>query len=184
MISYLIDGLLLIALLVTSLRMVSMHRELRRVSGYHADYQRIFDQTALALDGIEVSIQEINVKGSQILNALGQRIDEAREIIADIDTMVREAKRQQTLLKTEIGTMVAQREREQRAGERDQRKVRSRGAVLTEPAVRPQHADGFPPTVVAPLIGADHAVEQRIHRIDQGRPGPFRSVSMSYKESI
>jgi hypothetical protein len=82
--------------------MLQMHRDLRRLGSYHEDYQRIFDQTALALDGIEVSIQEINVKGAQILNALGSRMDDARELIAEIDALTREAKRQQSVLKAEL----------------------------------------------------------------------------------
>ena len=85
MISAIVDGVLLLALVATTVRMLTMHRELRRLGSYHEDYQRIFDQTALALDGIEVSIQEINVKGAQILNALGNRMDDARELIAEID---------------------------------------------------------------------------------------------------
>jgi ABC-type transporter Mla subunit MlaD len=96
MISAIVDGVLLLALVVTTIRMLQMHKDLRRLGSYHEDYQRIFDQTALALDGIEVSIQEINVKGAQILNALGNRMDDARELIAEIDALTREAKRQQS----------------------------------------------------------------------------------------
>lgn len=174
MISYLVDAVLLIALAITSVKMVTMYRELRRLGSYHADYQRVFDQTSLALDGIEVSIQEINVRGSQVLNALGSRMDDARDLIAEIDGLIREAKRQQSVLKAELKQLSA------------------------ELAVRPS-ADRFASSDSDPagaqgkdaarrndplLASAPATTEVRVHRIDDMPTGPFRSVSMHRKDDL
>lgn len=174
MISYLVDAVLLIALAITSVKMVTMYRELRRLGSYHADYQRVFDQTALALDGIEVSIQEINVRGAQVLNALGSRMDDARDLIAEIDGLIREAKRQQSVLKAELKQLSA------------------------ELAVRPT-ASQFTPSDTDPaaasskdaarrtdplLAGVTPPTEMRVHRIDDMPTGPFRSVSMHRKDDL
>ncbi|MDJ0929490.1 hypothetical protein [Breoghania sp.] len=111
MIFYLVDTALMVVLVITSVKMVTIYRELKRLSGYHADYQRIFDQITLALDGIEVSIQEINVRGAQVLNALGERMDDARGLITDIDALMREARKHQAALRSEIRALHSERER-------------------------------------------------------------------------
>ncbi|MCV0428616.1 MAG: hypothetical protein K5905_24425 [Roseibium sp.] len=188
MISAIVDGVLLVALVATTVRMLAMHRELRRLGSYHDDYQRIFDQTALALDGIEVSIQEINVKGAQILNALGSRMDDARDLIAEIDGLTREAKRQQSILRAEL-------------------KELSKATALLEPSRRAKgpkdDTDLFADTSVenklktgnfrqGPGIEPKDARQQqrtepsttRIHRIDNSLESPFRTVSMNQKDNI
>lgn len=187
MISAIVDGVLLVALVATTVRMLAMHKELRRLGSFHADYQRIFDQTALALDGIEVSIQEINVKGAQILNALGTRMDDARELIAEIDGLMREAKRQQSVLKAEL-------------------KELSKATALLDTSRRftpaPADMDLFeetashyggrkaPSTQTAKtaegttVLRGEHleAVPSRVHRIDTPLSSPFRTVSMNQQK--
>ena len=187
MISAIVDGVLLIALVATTVRMLAMHRELRRLGTFHEDYQRIFDQTALALDGIEVSIQEINVKGAQILNALGSRMDDARELIAEIDGLTREAKRQQSVLKAELkelsratATMQAPKRYEP---VRDDLELfeEELGADHAAAAMAAQAG-----TRKEPTIHRGHGVTQvqtRIHRIDNTQ-SPFRTVSMNQKDKI
>jgi len=183
MISAIVDGVLLIALVATTVRMLVMHRELRRLATYHEDYQRIFDQTVLALDGIEVSIQEINVKSAQILNALGNRMDDARELIAEIDGLTREAKRQQSVLRAEL-------------------KELSKATAVFETSKRFTPAKDDleifeEPDHVSVLTGARkdipgtiHRVEApaptpaRVHRIDNPAGSPFRTVSMNQKDKM
>jgi hypothetical protein len=85
MISYLIDGVLLVALAVTGWRVGLMYRELRRLRGHHREYQRVFDDTGMAVEVIETAVRDINAHGAQILLALGERIDEAYRAVDEID---------------------------------------------------------------------------------------------------
>ncbi|SFN84367.1 hypothetical protein SAMN04488056_102181 [Cohaesibacter marisflavi] len=102
MISYLADGILMIALIITSVWVMKMNSRLQKLRDNHYEFRRIMEQTNLALEGIEVSIDEINVRGQQVLNALGKRIDEARDIVTDIDKMTREVRGQQKELRLEM----------------------------------------------------------------------------------
>lgn len=192
MISALVDGVLLLALAVTTVKMVQMYRELKRLGSYHNDYQRIFDQTALALDGIEVSIQELNVRGAQVLNALGSRMDDARDLIAEIDGLTREAKRQQAVLKAELKELskaTAMREN----AERIDRSVKDSSPLFQDRP--PIEASAASPVATEKLAFADTGTlpgegqlpepkATRIHRIDSSLGSPFRSVSMHQKDDI
>ena len=102
MISYLADGILMIALIITSVWVMKMNSRLQKLRDNQFEFRRVMEQTNLALEGIEVSIDEINVRGQQVLNALGKRIDEARDIVADIDKMTREVRGQQKELRLEM----------------------------------------------------------------------------------
>lgn len=102
MISYLIDGFLLFALLLTTWRVVVMYRQLKKLSSYHEDYQRVFDQTAEAMDNVGLSLQEIRVRGEEILKTLGQRIDEAREATVDISGVILQAQTEMKALQEHI----------------------------------------------------------------------------------
>ncbi|MFD1695844.1 hypothetical protein [Roseibium aestuarii] len=190
MISAIVDGVLLLALLATTLRMLTMHRELKRLGSYHADYQRIFDQTALALDGIEVSIEEFNVKGTQVLNALGSRMNDARDLIAEIDGLTREAKRQQSVLKAELkelsrltareaspasfDTPQAAREAEAAQGDGKRRNRFLKTETIAETGVPETETSAAAPAPKAP----------RVHRIEEGAASPFRSISLSQKDDL
>ncbi|ADZ72275.1 hypothetical protein [Polymorphum gilvum] len=182
MISYLVDAALLIALAITSLKTVSMYRELRRLGAYHADYQRIFDQTALALDGIEVSIQELNVRGSQVLNALGSRMDDARDLIAEIDALTREAKRQQAILRAELKSLSAETALGRSAERFQPNDADKQAAASTSEGAqrRPRGGTGAHPLTAAAVVGP----ELKIHRIDDFSSGPFRSVTMNRKDDL
>jgi hypothetical protein len=175
MISALVDGVLLLALMITTWKMVSMYRELKRLGSYHTDYQRIFDQTAIALDGIEVSIQELNVRGAQVLNALGSRMDDARELIAEIDGLTREAKRQQSVLRAELKEI-----------------SKAAGMLSTErgkdlpPVPRRKQAQRELMVSDVEVVGAaqEEPKQTRIHRIQDAFGSPFRSVSLNQKDDL
>ncbi|WP_321340743.1 hypothetical protein [Breoghania sp.] len=189
MISYLVDAVLMVALVITSIKIVAMYRELKRLSSYHADYQRIFDQTTLALDGIEVSIQEINVRGTQVLNALGSRMDDARGIISEIDGLIREARKQQTELRTEMRQLHAEREklgeakglqpfRERQAN----RRAKTHGAE--DDAGHHDHGRIFAGQGNSLAVDPSASSEMRIQRIDDKTyAGSFRSVSVGDKDN-
>ncbi|WP_319773794.1 hypothetical protein [Breoghania sp.] len=194
MISYLVDAALMVALVITSVKIVAMYRELKRLGSYHADYQRIFDQTTLALDGIEVSIQEINVRGSQVLNALGSRMDDARGIIADIDALTREARKQQAALRTEMRQLQAEREnpaevkglrplKERMANRRAMKHAAENDPVHGE-AARIHAGQGNSLAVDPSALISSGANEMRIQRIDDKTyAGSFRSVSVGDKDN-
>jgi len=189
MISAIVDGILLVALVATTVRMLQMHRELRRLGSYHEDYQRIFDQTALALDGIEVSIQEINVKGAQILNALGSRMDDARELIAEIDGLTREAKRQQSVLKAELKELskaTAMLDRSRRfTPTHDDMDIFEADPEAANPA-KSQDGRSAKPVDGSAMLRSEHLepAETRVHRIDTPLSSPFRTVSMNQKDKM
>jgi len=187
MISAIVDGILLIALVATTVRMLTMHRELRRLSSYHADYQRIFDQTALALDGIEVSIQEINVKSAQLLNALGSRMDDARELIAEIDALTREAKRQQSVLKAELKELSKATAVKGFSPTRDDLDLFVEDAAADQvvtSTLKAATADRGRSQATIHRAQAAEPAPARIHRIDNTLQSPFRTVSMNQKDNL
>ena len=200
MISYLVDAALMVALVITSVKMVAMYRELKRLGGYHADYQRIFDQTTLALDGIEVSIQEINVRGAQVLNALGSRMDDARGIIADIETLMRDARKHQAALRSEMRALQAEREKQcnghcKQQEAQDSPKDRASDGTATGRNAAGRNVSGRDTTrlytsqgnrlaVDATAFARTNSPEMRIQRIDDTTyAGSFRSVSVGEKDS-
>lgn len=85
MISYLIDGVLFVAIVAAGTGMVLIYRQLRRLRLYHQQYQRVFAETGYAVGTIDMAIRDINAHGAQILLSLGQRIDEAHKVIGEID---------------------------------------------------------------------------------------------------
>ncbi|WP_310620279.1 hypothetical protein [Flexibacterium corallicola] len=91
MTSYLIDGFVLFALAITTWRVVVMYRQLKILSSHHEDYKRIFDQTSDAMEQIGVSLQELKVRGEEIITTLGKRIDEANQTKADMNTIIAQA---------------------------------------------------------------------------------------------
>lgn len=189
MISAIVDGVLLIALIVTTVKIVTMYRELKRLSAYHTDYQRILDQTALALDGIEVSIQEINVRSAQLLNALGTRMDDARELIAEIDSLTRESKRQQAVLRAELKELskaTARQVAPEKFADEDSEETLFTDSIPASDAKRPGPRTGnrFLTGMVSPTTNPVELKPTRIHRIDDGFGSPFRSISMHQKDDL
>jgi hypothetical protein len=83
--SSLVDAILLIALVLTTLRVGAMYRELRRLRLHHDEYRRVFADTANALSGIQGAVRELNGEGRELLAALGERIDEARRLAAALE---------------------------------------------------------------------------------------------------
>lgn len=85
MISYLIDGVLLVAVIAASVGIALIYRQLRLLRLYHQQYERVFAETGYAVGAIDAAIRDINAHGAQILLSLGQRIDEAYKLMDDID---------------------------------------------------------------------------------------------------
>lgn len=85
MISYLIDGVLLVAVIAAGVGIALIYRQLKLLRLYHQQYERVFAETGYAVGAIDTAIRDINAHGAQILLSLGQRIDEAYKLMDDID---------------------------------------------------------------------------------------------------
>ena len=79
MMSYVIDGVLLLALLLTSLRVGAMYRELKRLRGYQGQYVEVFGETSRAADHIGDAVRHLGKEGRDVLERLEALIEEARE---------------------------------------------------------------------------------------------------------
>jgi hypothetical protein len=85
MISFLVDGVLAVALLVACLRMISVHRALEQLRAYHQDYQAAFEKTAVALAAVRAVLSNTNARGDELSTMLANLIEEARATIAEMD---------------------------------------------------------------------------------------------------
>lgn len=90
MISYLIDGVLMVALATTSLLVLRTHREIKQLRMCRDEFVHFVDQTTLAFESAHRSVQEFNMSGAKVLEALGSRIDEARKMVVELDAWKRE----------------------------------------------------------------------------------------------
>lgn len=85
MVSYLVDFILLAALLFTSVRVTKMHRELVRLRAHQGDFTLVLGKTADTVDNMVVMVREFSADGQQLVNVLGDKIEEARKAILDIE---------------------------------------------------------------------------------------------------
>jgi hypothetical protein len=84
MISYVVDGVLLIALVLTSCLVAVMYRELRRQGDHRREYAEALAQASAALAGIDRAVQDIHSTGSEVLTALGTRVSEAQDLLLQL----------------------------------------------------------------------------------------------------
>ncbi|HEY0329371.1 MAG TPA: hypothetical protein VGC77_09750 [Rhodopseudomonas sp.] len=85
MASYLVDVVLLAALLFTSVRVTKMHRELVRLRNDQGDFATVLGKTTDAVDDMVLMVREFSADGRQLVNVLGDKIEQARQAIVDID---------------------------------------------------------------------------------------------------
>lgn len=88
MTSYLIDGVILLALIAIGIRLHMAGRELRKLRGYHEHYQFLLEETATAVTAVDSTVRDIQEHGAQILLALGERITDGHRVIGEIDARV------------------------------------------------------------------------------------------------
>ncbi|MGY3617863.1 hypothetical protein [Bradyrhizobium sp. USDA 10063] len=86
MASYLVDLILLVALLVTTIRVTRMHRELVHLRASQGDFAFILGKTTETVDDMVLMVREFSADGKQLVNILGSKIEEARKAIIDIET--------------------------------------------------------------------------------------------------
>ena len=85
MASYLVDLILLAALLVTTIRVTRMHRELVHLRASQGDFAFILGKTTETVDDMVLMVREFSADGKQLVNILGSKIEEARKAIIDIE---------------------------------------------------------------------------------------------------
>lgn len=85
MISSVVDIVLFVALLFTSFRVTKMHRELVRLRAHHDEFTQVLGKTNETVGDMVVMVREFSADGRQMVHALGDKIDEARRTIAEID---------------------------------------------------------------------------------------------------
>ncbi|MGP9813383.1 hypothetical protein ACTZWT_17895 [Rhodopseudomonas sp. NSM] len=85
MASYLVDLILLTALLFTSVRVTRMHRELVRLRSAQAEFAYVFGKTSEAMDEMVVRVRDFGDEGKQLVGLLGDRIEQARATIAEMN---------------------------------------------------------------------------------------------------
>ncbi len=83
---YLGEIVLFMALLLTSLQVLRMRSELKRMRAYHAEFNRVFDQTETALTAIQATVRDLHASGRAVVDELGQRIDTARLLLGELST--------------------------------------------------------------------------------------------------
>ena len=92
MASYLVDLILLAALLFTSIRVTRMHRELVHLRNSKGDFSSVLGKTTETVDDMVLMVREFSADGKQ--HVLGGKIEEARKAIMDIEAHGDEARRQ------------------------------------------------------------------------------------------
>jgi hypothetical protein len=85
MASYLVDLILLAALLFTSIRVTKMHRELVHLRTCQGDFGSVLGKTTETVDDMVLMVREFSADGKQLVNTLGDKIEEARKAIMDIE---------------------------------------------------------------------------------------------------
>lgn len=88
MISYLIDWILFVALVFTSFRVTAMYRELVRLRVYQGEFTAIIGQTNAAFDSFMSATHEFSATGTNLVENLSHKIDEARATLAELDRCV------------------------------------------------------------------------------------------------
>jgi hypothetical protein len=92
--SSLANLILFLALVTTSIMVGVMYVKLRKLDRYHAEYQQIFDRTGEALKGAQAAVVSFGTEGKETLALLGARIEEAKAVATQLETLTREASRQ------------------------------------------------------------------------------------------
>jgi hypothetical protein len=82
---YLVDLILVTALLVTSIRVTQMRRQLQRLRTEQGDFALVLGRTTEAVDDMVEMVRDFSGDGKQLVTALGDKIEEARKTIAELD---------------------------------------------------------------------------------------------------
>lgn len=90
---YLGEFVLLVALVVTSLQVLRMRGELKRMRTYHAEFNQAVAQTETALAAIQASLRDLHASGRAVADELGQRIDAGGRLLGELNRAHAQAER-------------------------------------------------------------------------------------------
>lgn len=85
MTSYLVESILLVALIGTIAGLLVFRRELRELKSNQASYSTSLDETGVALMTVGNAIREINMQGLTTLQNLIVEIEKARAVLDDLE---------------------------------------------------------------------------------------------------
>lgn len=84
---YLVSLVLIGALILATWRVARMHREIRTLRAHHGEFERSMAEATLALAKVGRMIDGIYGESGRMLLDLGTRIEEGREILAQLDAL-------------------------------------------------------------------------------------------------
>lgn len=85
MTSFLVESILLVALIGTIAGLLVFRRELRELKSNQASYSTSLDETGVALMTVGNAIREINMQGLTTLQNLIVEIEKARAVLDDLE---------------------------------------------------------------------------------------------------
>ncbi len=85
MTSFLVESILLVALIGTIIGLLVFRRELRQLKSDQASYSTSLDETGVALMTVGNAIREINMQGLTTLQNLSVEIEKARRVLDDLE---------------------------------------------------------------------------------------------------
>lgn len=85
MTSFLVESILLVALIGTIIGLLVFRRELRQLKSDQASYSTSLDETGVALMTVGNAIREINMQGLTTLQNLIVEIEKARSVLDDLE---------------------------------------------------------------------------------------------------
>lgn len=85
MTSYLVEAVLFVALVITTWRVTTMHRELKRLRESEAEFVQTTAKMNRAFDDVAATVHDLSANGTTLVHLLGRKIDEARELMTEID---------------------------------------------------------------------------------------------------
>jgi hypothetical protein len=86
---YLVESVLFVALLVTSLSVLQMYREIRRLRNDQATFLATVAETSRMFEALDGTLQDVRRDGLQVAVRLEAGIDEGRTLIAQLETFGR-----------------------------------------------------------------------------------------------
>ncbi|MCB5177721.1 hypothetical protein [Microvirga lenta] len=105
MMSSLVNAVLFIALVMTSVCVLLMYRKLKSFEAHQSEYKRAFSQTSEALKAAGNAVQTFSSEGRGVLSALESKIEEARSVIAELEARDRQSQaRDRATQKTDQGS--------------------------------------------------------------------------------
>jgi len=99
---YLVNAVFLVALVVTSVSVILMRRELKRLRTHHQVYASALDETGDALIKVGSLIRDLNLQGLNTVHQLIGQIETARSVLAELQQAQKGLASEDTLSTTKI----------------------------------------------------------------------------------